>query len=272
MPANALSDANVHGHDSLVLAKSLDPSGRPPNCMEVAPGSRSVQSVQSLAIISYGSALYISLSPPPLCRLWFDGESWWYWDGRRFVRDEKSAFFVKGVLINQLRIVYLRVRDEWKAKIEATTDEKKLEELIEQLKRLRTYNNTREISSTLELVRGELFASDLAQQLDANPDILNVKNGVLLLRTGELDSHRPQYMCSKIAETDFMVSPSSCFRRYEADRELARYCQLGVFGGSLMHTLLVFSLFRESAHTFCKIHEQAIGGHLHAYFAVGSSG
>jgi phage/plasmid-associated DNA primase len=79
--------------------------------------------------------------------------------------------------------------------------------LCEKLKRLRTYNNSREISSTLELVRGELFAPGFAQQLDANPDILNVAHGVLLLRTGELDSHRPEYMCSKIAETDFMVSP-----------------------------------------------------------------
>lgn len=55
--------------------------------------------------------------------------------------------------------------------------------MFEQLKHLRSYNNSREISSTLELVREELFASDFAQQLDANPDIMNVKNGVLLLKT-----------------------------------------------------------------------------------------
>ncbi|GAQ93203.1 hypothetical protein KFL_013580010 [Klebsormidium nitens] len=60
------------------------------------------------------------------------------------------------------------------------------------------------MGSTLELVRGELFVPDFVQQLDANPDILNVRNGVLLLRTGMLDAHRPEYMCSKIAETDFM--------------------------------------------------------------------
>ncbi|GAQ91604.1 hypothetical protein KFL_008160040 [Klebsormidium nitens] len=135
-------------------------------------------------------------------RLWFDGKRWWHWEGRRFVSNE-SDFLVKHVLINQLRIVYARVRDEWSAKIKATTDEEKKEELFLQLKHLRTYNNTREMSSTLELIKGELSADDLAQQLDANPDILNVKNGVLLLRTGELDAHRPQYMCSKITETDF---------------------------------------------------------------------
>jgi hypothetical protein len=93
------------------------------------------------------------------------------------------------------------------AAIKAAVDEKKREALCEKLKRLRTYNNSRKISSTLELVRGELFTPDFVQQLDANPDILNVGNGVLLLRTGELDLHRPEYMCSKIAETDFMVSP-----------------------------------------------------------------
>lgn len=113
---------------------------------------------------------------------------------------------MKSVLINQLRIVYRRLRDELSAEIEATADDEQREALTQQLKRLRTYNNCREMSSTLELVRGELFAPDLAQQLDANPDILNVGNGVLLLKTGELDLHRPEYLCSKIAETDFMVS------------------------------------------------------------------
>ncbi|GAQ93204.1 hypothetical protein KFL_013580020 [Klebsormidium nitens] len=56
-------------------------------------------------------------------RLGFDGVCWHYWNGRRFVADEKSAFFVKTVLINQLRIVYKRVRDELSATIEATPDE-----------------------------------------------------------------------------------------------------------------------------------------------------
>jgi phage/plasmid-associated DNA primase len=93
-----------------------------------------------------------------------------------------------------------------KAAVEAATDERK-EQLMQQLKCLRTYNNTPEITRTLELVREKLFAPSFVQQLDADPDILNVKDGVLLLKTGELDVHRPQYMCSKIAETDFMVSP-----------------------------------------------------------------
>ncbi|GAQ93160.1 hypothetical protein KFL_013310010 [Klebsormidium nitens] len=137
-------------------------------------------------------------------RLCFDGECWHYWDGRRFVADEKSAFFVKNVLINQLRIVYKQVRDELSAAIETTRDEEQREVLQQQLKHLRTYNNSREMGSTLDLARGELFVPNFIQQLDANPDVLNTKNGVLLLRTGMLDAHRPEYMCSKIAETDFM--------------------------------------------------------------------
>jgi hypothetical protein len=90
----------------------------------------------------------------PFCRLYFDCESWHYWDGRRFVADEKSAFFVKSVLINHLRVVYRRLRDELSATIDANADEEKREALTQQLKRLRTYNNSREMASTLELVRG----------------------------------------------------------------------------------------------------------------------
>jgi phage/plasmid-associated DNA primase len=173
-------------------------------------------------------AINIDLLLLPFCRLCFDGESWHYWNRRRYVADEKSAFFVKSVLINQLRTVYRQIRDELNAAIKAAADEKKKKALCEKLKRLRTYNNNRKISSTLDLVRGELFARDFAQQLDANPDIFNVGNGVLLLRTGELDLHRPEYMCSKIAETDFMVRPP-----LRSTTETKRPCQLAHFAAGL---------------------------------------
>lgn len=56
---------------------------------------------------------------------------------------------------------------------------------------------------------GEM-ALDLAGELNSNPDILNVQNGVIDLRTGQLDIHRPEYLCSKLAYINYMVGFILC--------------------------------------------------------------
>jgi phage/plasmid-associated DNA primase len=49
----------------------------------------------------------------------------------------------------------------------------------------------------------------LASELDSDPDILNVRNGVIDLRTGQLDVHTPAYGCTVIADVDYKVTHPS---------------------------------------------------------------
>jgi phage/plasmid-associated DNA primase len=112
---------------------------------------------------------------------------------------------VRFVVMYQLMRVYARLREELTVELEKTVDSKRAKQLQRQLKELRTYNTLAQINGTLPLLQSALHY-ELLDQLDANPDIQNVKNGVLRLDTGELDAHRPHYLCSKITEVDYMVS------------------------------------------------------------------
>jgi phage/plasmid-associated DNA primase len=62
-------------------------------------------------------------------------------------------------------------------------------------------------SNTLKVLAGEMHVDGFARELNRDPHILNVANGVVNLRTGELDIHRPQYLCTQIITTTYRVSP-----------------------------------------------------------------
>lgn len=88
--------------------------------------------------------------------------------------------------------------------MDETSDVDEKEELSRRLDRVRRYHNAGEISSTLTIMAGEMQL-DLAKELDSDPDNLNVRNGVIDLRTGQLDILRPEYLCSKLADINYRV-------------------------------------------------------------------
>ena len=61
--------------------------------------------------------------------------------------------------------------------------------------------NLARIKAMIELARSEPGMVVHADDWDPDPYILNVDNGVLDLRTGELHKHHPRFMCTKIAPT-----------------------------------------------------------------------
>ncbi|GAQ85682.1 hypothetical protein KFL_002480195 [Klebsormidium nitens] len=138
--------------------------------------------------------------PQAAPRIWNDGKTWWMWDGKRF--KQATVERVKFVCIHQLSTVYSRLRAELKEQLSVTTDEEEKKELKRALDKVRRYYDAGEISSTLTIMTGEM-ALDLVGELDSNPDILNVQNGVINLRTGELDIHRPEYLCTKLADINY---------------------------------------------------------------------
>jgi phage/plasmid-associated DNA primase len=125
------------------------------------------------------------------------------WNGRYFAKDETGCD-VRFVVMHQLMRVYARLREELTPELEETMDVEQAKQLQKQLKELRTYNTFGQISGTMPLLQSALHY-ELLDQLDANPDILNVKNGVLRLDTGGLDAHSLHYMCSKMADIEYMV-------------------------------------------------------------------
>jgi putative DNA primase/helicase len=139
-------------------------------------------------------------------RLWHDGKNWWMWDGKRFKQQKVATVWY--VCIHQLSTVYGRLRAELETKLNETTNKEEEAKFEKLLKSLKSYNTTHEVDQTLKIMQGEMFL-DLAEKLDSNPDILNVRNGVINLRTGHLDIHRPEYLCTKMADVNYKVRPKA---------------------------------------------------------------
>jgi phage/plasmid-associated DNA primase len=125
------------------------------------------------------------------------------WDGQRF--REAGDPVVLFVIMHQLSTVYERRANELEEEFENTNndDEKKVIQGL--LGSLRNYNASNAVAATLAVMKGQM-QKRLAEDFDDDPDILNQHNGVLDLRTGQLDVHKPGYLCTKMVGANFRVS------------------------------------------------------------------
>lgn len=68
------------------------------------------------------------------------------------------------------------------------------------------------------------------EALDADPWILNVRNGTIDLTTGKLRPHRPEDLCSKQIDVDYLPDASAplwdaCLKRWQPDPAIREYLQ-----------------------------------------------
>jgi phage/plasmid-associated DNA primase len=104
--------------------------------------------------------------------------------------------------------VYGRIRDQLQKEAKDEKDRKKAQRLEEIIKGIKNYNNSSAIKSTMEVMQGEMYAPDLFALLDKDVHIINCRNGIWQLKTGDLDTHRPQYMCTRMIDLRYLVSTS----------------------------------------------------------------
>jgi phage/plasmid-associated DNA primase len=118
-----------------------------------------------------------------------------------------TGSFVRFVIMHQLSRVYQRVREELHEQLKsAGADKERAAEVLAMLKSLRNYNNVAAVNSTMDVMQGELYAPDLFERLNTDVHIINVRNGIWQLKTGALDLHRPQYLCTYMTDVDYRVS------------------------------------------------------------------
>jgi phage/plasmid-associated DNA primase len=111
--------------------------------------------------------------------------------------------------MHQLSRVYQRVREELHEQLKsAGADTERAAKVLAMLKSLKNYKNVAAVNSTMDVMQGELYAPDLFEQLNTNVHIVNVRNGIWQLKTGALDLHRPQYLCTYMTDVDYKVSVS----------------------------------------------------------------
>lgn len=113
---------------------------------------------------------------------------WLKWDGRRWAHDNTEAVYedARRWVIDLAQVM---------VRVGASADD---------IKRAATYRNRNKIDAALTLARRIDGIAAAPEDFDRDPDVLNVGNGVVDLRTGELHPHDPAQRITKLAPADLV--------------------------------------------------------------------
>ncbi len=115
---------------------------------------------------------------------------WYVWDGQRWALDETAE------VMRFAKLTALDILTE-AAKIE---DNDKCKELVKHAMRSQSEPKLR---AMLKLAESELGIPVLLEEFDCDPFLLNVKNGTIDLRTGELKPHRRDDLITRIIKVPY---------------------------------------------------------------------
>ena len=85
-----------------------------------------------------------------------------------------------------------------------------MESVQDQLKRVSALEAKRKIYDMIELARSDPKVIVIPEELDADTMVLNVKNGILDLRTGTLTPHHREALCTKLGGRRILVLVDPC--------------------------------------------------------------
>lgn len=126
-------------------------------------------------------------------RYWPEKETWLVWDGKRWAEDAagRSVEFAK----QTARAIYAEA-----SVVEDKAERAEVAEWAEQSL------NRHRLKSMLELAQSDPQIVTLSHELDADPWVINCRNGTLDLRTGVLRSHDPADLITKICGSAYEPS------------------------------------------------------------------
>jgi len=126
---------------------------------------------------------------------------WFVWDGRRFLQDTRDATRVRARMKQAITALYEEAA--------AAPDE---ETRVELAKRAHASRSMARIRGAIWVAESDSQLSVELAALDADPWLLNVRNGTLDLRSGELREHRREDLLTRLATVDF--DPQAECRRW----------------------------------------------------------
>ncbi len=141
--------------------------------------------------------------------------SWSRWDGRRWVTasDTSTRRAVRDALMEifaELMEKATEERDKALAAAAKETDADTAKHMVAaasknydvRTRELRSLFNVGKIDAVMKISRGFIEIDPL--DFDQHPDLLNVGNGIVDLRTGELKPHDPKLLMTKVTEVDYI--------------------------------------------------------------------
>lgn len=146
-----------------------------------------------------------------------DALGWLCWDGKRWRRDET------GEAARRVSIVARHIRESIAAATFAAATKEKRPMASAELEKLgkrqlawgfQSEQQSR-LDAALKNARSHARIAIHVSQLDRHPDLLNVRNGTLDLRTGELREHRREDLLTRIAGAKYLPdSPAPGWRAF----------------------------------------------------------
>jgi putative DNA primase/helicase len=118
------------------------------------------------------------------------GLGWAHYDGKRWKRVDDAVVFEH---------VRQAVKEIHRIEAEIARDREPPD--VQRLREAAGLLSASRISALQRIAKGMLTDED--ERFDAHPDLLNVANGVLDLRTGELSTHDPALRFTKLCPTDY---------------------------------------------------------------------
>lgn len=131
-------------------------------------------------------------------------KTWFVWDDRRWAEDQTGA--VHWRVKETQRELFLQVADKMKRLGEEEGDDERaaqLKKLKLMLRHLLDWESQRAVEACVRSMQSEEGVPILPDRLDADPWLLNVRNGTIDLRTGDLREHRREDYLSKICPVDY---------------------------------------------------------------------
>lgn len=126
-------------------------------------------------------------------------DRWYAWDGKRWMPDDGEAM-IKGM--NLSKIIH-KEADQWRNKKAKTSDER--EKYLKIAESLEAWAKKSEMSGTINaaLSMAKKVLSVDANQVDSHQWLLNVNNGTVDIRTGNIKPHDPDDLITKLIEIDY---------------------------------------------------------------------
>lgn len=163
----------------------------------------------------------------PVLRYCYPEHSFYYFDSRRWVRDNTGAVY------RMADDTATAIREDAEAYVDAfgvnRDPEECRKEYMKFVKRCRSNNARKAIVNELQS-----RVSVLPGEFDAHRDLLNTPSGVVNLRTGELSPHDPTLMITRVTVAEY-TNKTDCPRWeqflndiFDGDRELIRYVQKAI--------------------------------------------
>jgi putative DNA primase/helicase len=121
------------------------------------------------------------------CGLW---KKWLVWDGKRWTPDNTGE--IERKMKATVWVIYAEAADE--------DDDDRRRELA---KHAKSSESKKRISDATHLAQTEPGIPALPEDLDRDPWLLNVENGTIDLRTGELREHRREDLITKLAPVEY---------------------------------------------------------------------